>query len=427
MTSRDLRQQEILDKIVKANYIGGIEAFTSFGKTRISLNIIASYNPKSLLIIVPSTPLQQDWINHLKNRKITGEVQIINTAYKNTNDYDMLVIDEAHRAPSPLWKTLFNNIKYNKLIWLTATVERQDGNHKILLEKAPIVDKVTKKECIKNGWTEAIKIVKVPIELTKEEKVQYNKLNIRFENIKLELGPGNSLKTANKVIAYLNLNNWYIKKSNNAIKFKSSLNKLFFNPDKSNLLKAKGYTIDLKGFNLFLKLNYIKPDKEHPLFKRALLGKDLFAVIVKRKDLLYNAHNKLSETLKLVDRHKDQYKFVIGQKIDFLEKIRKNLPKKETGIYHSKLKKKEKLHFFNKFKDGRTKIKTLISAKSLVEGIDIPKLEIVIVTSFTSSKITNIQLQGRLGRLYEDKKPIIYYLFCKGTIEEESWLKNLGI
>jgi len=92
---RDIRQEIILQKVIKANYIAGIEAVTGFGKSRICLNIIDSYKPKSLLIVVPSFKLQDDWIKHLKKRKIKGDVMIINTACKLKAEYDMLCVDNS--------------------------------------------------------------------------------------------------------------------------------------------------------------------------------------------------------------------------------------------------------------------------------------------------------------------------------------------
>jgi DNA or RNA helicases of superfamily II len=47
-----------------------------------------------------------------------------------------------------------------------------------------------------------------------------------------------------------------------------------------------------------------------------------------------------------------------------------------------------------------------LSVKSLIEGIDIPKLSVSIITSFTSSRIDKTQIWGRTLRKYKIKEPL---------------------
>lgn len=430
--TKNERQEISFTSWKENNHNSIIMGGTGYGKTFLAINKVIKYsittlNAKKIMVIVPTLRLKEDWIERLKDTNLKGiDVIVINTASKLSQEVDLLIVDEIHRIGSLTFVEIFKLIKYNYFLGLTPLLERTDDRHEIILKYTKISDIIPLKECIENGWTEAIEIVKVPIELTTQERNKYTNLNVKFENIKDELGGGNPLDKARKFLRYLNRHKWYIHKKNlSKVRSKVELLKWFFSDKKKQLLINKGYSLNPKGYNTFIELNYEPMTKEHRLFKNALLSRELFKIIAARKDILYNAQNKLSKTLELVERHKDQYKFVIGQKIEFLELIKDNLPKKETGIYHSKLKKKEKENFFKRFIDGRTKMKTLISAKSLIEGINIDKLEIVIVTSFTSSKINNIQLQGRIGRLYKNKKPIVYYLYCKDSIEETSWLKNI--
>ena len=434
-STRDKRQIGLLDKWINDfNYIGGFVCGTGFGKsTGVAMRGIKRIIPTSTIFVVPTLKLKDDTEVLFNKAKLDVKTLVINTASKNTNSYecDLLIIDEAHRSVAETFLNIFNTIKYKKLMWLTATVERSDNRHILLLEKAPLIDTVPLKECIVNGWTEPIEIFKVPIQLTKIERNRYLKLNDRFEYIKTELGGGNPLNRAKDMLMYLDRNKWVTSNLTKEVFFVKTISNRFFKKDKNQIstlqkkIIAKGFQINEIGFNKFLAMNFTKPSKEHPIFKSALLAKELYQVIRKRKELLYNAKNKIPKILELTKKHEDQYKFIIGQQIDFLEEVKTLLPEKDTGIYHSKLKKKEKDEFFRRFNDGRTKMKTLISAKSLIEGIDIPKLEIVIVSSFTASKINAIQLRGRIGRLFKDKKPIIYYLYCENSIEETSWLKNI--
>lgn len=446
-STRDLRQLNVVNKwITEFNCIGGIIASTGFGKTvGIAMRAIQIIESFDIIFVVPTLKLQEDTKQLFKqfNPKVNVKVLVINTASNNNNKYecDLLIVDEAQRSVAETFVNIFNTIEYKKLLWLTALIERSDGRHNLLLEKAPIVDTISLQECVDNKWTESIDIYTVPIELTKSERKKYNYLDTKFEEIKLELGEGNPMDNARKFLMYLNKNLWLISKKNNKPYFKNEIKKWFeidYNLSKEkNLIKKRiitqhrnslskyNYSLTLNSYYEFINKNFTIPSKENVTFKKALLAKELFQIIRKRKELLYNAKNRLTKTLELIEKHKDQYKFVIGQTIDFLEKVKNKLLEETTGIYHSKLKKKEKDYFFNRFKDGRTKMKTLISAKSLVEGVDIPKLEIAIVSSYTSSKSDAVQLRGRLSRIYKDKKPILYYLYCVDTIEKTSWLNNI--
>jgi superfamily II DNA or RNA helicase len=179
-------------------------------------------------------------------------------------------------------------------------------------------------------------------------------------------------------------------------------------------------------FKKILKKYFIYPDKEDPFYKKAVLAKKFYNVVADRKKLLYNAKNKLSKTVELFYEYEDLYKFIFSQRIEFLEELYKRLPKDKVRIFHSKMKKKERDKAFNIFNEDNSKINTLLSAKSLIEGVDIPKLSVSIITSFTSSQIDNTQIMGRTIRKYKNKRAIIIYLYCPET-QEEVWLNKLNL
>lgn len=404
--TKDERQEITLQKIIKANYIGGIEAVTGYGKTRCALNIFKSYKPKSLLIVVPTLKLKEDWIKHLESNNLIADVLVINTASKYIGEYDMLCVDEVHRAASDTWIDLFTNIKYNKLIWLTATIERADGRHSLILDKAPIVDTITLEESLKNDWIDPFEVIKIPIELTEEESKRLSKLNENYNELKKSLGR-NPLKSADFYVKYLDIRKWVVGKRTG---------KVFF-------IKKLEEEIGKEKLKIIFDKYFQKSTKDHIYHKKALIAVKFYNIVAERKNLLYNAKNKLSKSLELIEQYKDQYKFIFSQRIEFLEELSKLLPQDEHKLYHSKMKKKDKVESFDWFNDGRTKCKTLLSVKSLIEGIDIPKLSVSIITSFTSSKIDRIQSWGRTLRKYKDKRAVIIYLYVPQT-QEEIWLNN---
>lgn len=403
------RQLGLIDKwINEFNCIGSLIAYTAFGKSSgIAIPAIKRVNPSSLIIVVPSIKLKQDWEEKLNENKLQGLVLVINTAIKGKYPCDLLIIDECHRVGAETFKNVFDTIEYDKLLCLTATIERQDGNHDLILEKAPLIDNVTLEEGLREGWVDPFEVVKIPIELTESESIQLSKLNKEYDTCKKSLGGKNPMKQAEFYCKYIDLRKWCVGKLSN---------KVFF---------IKGLEAELgkeKLDKLFDKY-WTKPDKSHPYYLKARASVKFYNIVAERKDLLYNAQNKLSKTLELIEQYKDQYKFVFSQRIEFLEQLSKLLPEDEHRLYHSKMKKKDKSNSFNWFNDDNTKCKTLLSVKSLIEGIDIPKLSVSIITSFTSSKIDRVQSWGRTIRKYKDKKAVIIYLYVPET-QEELWLNN---
>lgn len=78
-------------------------------------------------------------------------------------------------------------------------------------------------------------------------------------------------------------------------------------------------------------------------------------------------------------------------------------------------------------------IRVICGTMILSQGINIPELQVVIMSSYDSSPITNDQASGRGKRLLQqsdltkelakDKTAFIINLYCKDTVEED-WLKN---
>lgn len=412
MTTRDISQQNALKAVIKANYIAGIEAATGWGKTRVGLNIIESYKPKSLLIVVPTRNLKSDWENHLKSRDLDGNVMVINSACKSIDQYDMLLLDEAHRVPSKQWIVLLDNIKYNKLVWLTATIERSDGRHTLLLKKAPLVFKVTLEECIANKWTSDLVIRKLPVKLTDKEKNTLSNLNSTYNTLSVELRR-NPFKSAQYFISFLNIKLW----------FKGNISgKLYTDNSLKNILEKKGIDIIKEDWYNNLKQNKFrsltKLEKEE-LFEKALIAKKWYQVVGKRKSFLYNVEDKINLTLKLLKEPKKT--IVFSQEIAFLERLYSVLGD-NVSLYHSKLSNKVKRENLDNFKNDVTNV--ILAAESLNEGMNVENLERAIITSYTSSKIKSIQRKGRIIRKYKDKIAEIIFLYVPDS-QEVKWLQQI--
>jgi superfamily II DNA or RNA helicase len=416
MTSWTKRQLGIIDTWIGNDYKGLVSAYTAFGKSSgISIPAIKKVNPESLLITVPNNRLKLDWEKKLKESKLNGEVVVVNTLIKNKYDVELLIIDEIHRFAADTFVTTFDVVNYDKILGLTASPERQDGKEYLIFERLPLIEEVTIEEGLKQGWVDPFEVITIPIELTPDEKAKHKNINKTYEKIKKELGYGNPMKNAQYYVKYIDLKKWIVGKKTKKVYFRNYLEAQL---EKSHP-KLPSYKIQE-----LINNHFNIPTKEHPHYKKALLAIKFYNIVAERKDLLYNASNKIDKTLELFEQYRNEYKFVFSQRIDFLEKLYDHLPHEEVKLYHSNMKKKDREESFKLFNDGRTKIKTLLSVKSLIEGVDIPKLSISIVTSFTSSKIDKIQTLGRTMRKYKDKKAIVIYLYIKGS-QEEKWLKKI--
>ena len=131
---------------------------TGFGKTRVALDIIdllVEKNPDIfVLIVVPTEILKEQWLEKVIERNRLGncQIEIINSVIKKQWECDLLIEDEVHLFASPSFSTIFNVVKYKLILCLTGTLERLDGKEELIKKYAPVCDKITMDEAVKNGW-----------------------------------------------------------------------------------------------------------------------------------------------------------------------------------------------------------------------------------------------------------------------------------
>jgi len=330
MTKTD-RQLSVIDKWINSNYVGGLQATTGFGKTYTAILGIKKINPKSIIVIVPTLILKQQWTEELnKNKIVNFDVIVVNTASKNNYNCDLLIIDEAHSVLAPTFKLIFDTVKYEKLFWLTATVERNDGEHKLLLQKAPIIDTVTLDECLANKWVSEYQVYNLEVPFSKDEQIAYNKADNSFKYFAMKLGY-NSFDTAKKWLS-------------------------------SGTKEEKG------------------------------IAGSYYNSMRKRKQIITGNSNKINFTLDIINMFGSSKYIIFSEAIEFVDRVT-ILEDSCIGI-HSKMTKKQQLEAMKQFNDGRTKKRGIASCKALTTGLDIPTLDLGIVASFNSSKLINTQTIG---------------------------------
>ena len=179
------RQRRVVEVWKQSGYKGTLEAVTGFGKTYVACLIIQDMNKKlpdnTTLVVVPTRYLLEQWKEvttslELKNVKI----QVINTGVKILSSVDLLVLDEVHNYASDVFKTIFSNVNYHYILGLTATLERSDKKHYIIEEYCPVVDTVSMKEALANGYVSNFKVYNLGIELNDRDRYTYEKLHDGF-------------------------------------------------------------------------------------------------------------------------------------------------------------------------------------------------------------------------------------------------------
>ena len=165
--TRDDIKEEIL-KIENNNIL--VELSTGTGKTKVAIDVIKKYNPKSLLIIVPRLVLIDNWKHELNKFKASRFIpRITFSTYVGLNkhlnkSFDFCVCDECHHLSDRSLEFL-ENIRRDRNILLSATVTRNmlyalSYNFKDLYHY-----KIGLKETIDSGILPDPRVILIPLKL----------------------------------------------------------------------------------------------------------------------------------------------------------------------------------------------------------------------------------------------------------------------
>lgn len=392
---------------------GTLEIFTGGGKSLVALACAAEAAKRvaetrgdfRLLIIVPTKALAEQWIETiatyttLPRMKIgpvsTGDaatifdrlvaaVVVINTAAKlaagrglGLSDETMLIVDECHRAGAPSFRQALNLGKRFRL-GLSATPEREelgeDGEPLVFDEQ--IVAKKLGRVVYSFGLGDARSAGRLPdyeiqhhgITLLPQERTKYDDQSVEVDDV-------------------------------------------------ARRLRAAG----------------VDPGRARAVLNTAGAAAELArAYLVKtamRKDLLYRAAERERIALVLVDQamRDDRARILLfNERIDAVQSLEERLrtlygTKVETE--HSQLPAKQRRTALERFRSGEARI--LISAKSLIEGIDVPDATVGISVASTASVRQRVQALGRVLRKgAEGKRATMHLLFVSDTVDESIYEKE---
>lgn len=146
----------------------------------------------------------------------------------------------------------------------------------------------------------------------------------------------------------------------------------------------------------------------------------LRTAIRKRNEVIAKSENKIRKIVDLIKQNQDKKIMVFAQFIFSMNKIKSELKKEniDCTIYGSKKDRKNAIEDFRS-----NKVKVMVSARALDEGVDIPDADMaIIMAGFKGER----QIKQRLGRILRKKQKtaFIYLLFALDT-KDEDWLRKI--
>lgn len=377
--SRTERQEQGVQRWVDNKLCGTLNWATGVGKTRGGLMAISRFlkkNPtKSVIIVVPSEPIQRQWNQELIDWNLFQQcsVKTMNDTSVNKYSCTLLVIDEIHKVGAPTLLNIFKNVQYTIILGLTATFERLDGKDEIISKKCPIVDTISVEEAIENKWLADYREYEVLIE--PEDIDVYKEVNKEFY----------------EHFSYFNYDFNLAMKCATDWKRRSELAKERCREDQSEDFKTvnKQILVHAMGFSRTLQA---------------------------RKKYIYNHPKKIELTNLILENRQDKKCITFSATVAMAEKI------KYGAVYSGK----------DSVKKGRMNLQEFVqqdggvlnTVMKLNEGFNCPDISVSVILGFNSSSTTKKQRVGRVIRQKEDKVAEVFTLVLKGTVEEEWFRKS---
>jgi len=356
------------------NFRGTAFCVTGFGKTRLGVLAAGTFCARDkavrCIVLVPTTNLKDQWRDEFIKwgfKEILNQVEIVcyQSAYKYTDQkYDIIIGDEIHVGLSLEYRKVFENNPISKILCLTATIDDQDKKN-FLDTIAPIIYRMDIARALELGLVSDYVMYNLAVPFTPEEQLEYNKVNMSYRHYERVLG--------GKFTAF------------------SSASQI------------------LKNTNQY--------DKEF-----VVAATMFYNCMRKRKDLCYNSSNKITVAAQLLEKFSSEYSIVFSESIAPIEELHK-LIEDSSVCFHSKMSKAARAAAMKKFKDKRTRIKQILTAKALNAGFNLESASFGMSISGTGKSLTRIQQLGRILRFKEGKRAVFVNLYTANT-QEEKWIKD---
>lgn len=449
-----IRQLRGCVKFIRNGGRGTLEWCTGMGKTFAAMLIIKKLqkrNPnRNATVIVPTIQLKDQWEEEIRSFGLKNvSVYVINTVVLTplTIKTDLLILDEIHRFASIEFMKVFNLVQYRFILGLTATIERLDGNHSLLVSHAPVVDTISLSEARINKWISEYIEFNLGITMTDADQKVYDEITMKYNKffkmfgfdfdlaMKCQAGKSKSpggIDGPTVRLQYAMIMGWdSVKDANN----KHHL----WHPD-----TIAGYAIQ---FGKYMRLR-----KEY-LYKAQCkidMAEKLANHFTGRKIITFSESTEFADRVtNVIPGSLSYHSYIPGETIEVdkrrvfkteaasikfydskvntlktLKRTGKEVIWKEAKKLSPKFTRSEMLR---KFEDNRYNLRVINTAKALDQGLDVADIEIAMIFSRTSNPTQQIQRIGRSARKFKfasgvDKIALVINVYIIGT-QDEKWLK----
>lgn len=478
LSLRSRRQWEAIVKWLIASMKGTAEWPTGAGKTRIGLEVIKllrrNDSTRQVIIVVPTLQLKDQWEQELRsiNQLDSTQVWVINSLVNqsdNSISCKLLVLDEIHRYAADTFSRVFKVVQYNWVLGLTATLNRMDGKHILLKEKAPIIDSMTIAYAKRAGFVSDYRVYNLGVTLSEEEQTEYNTIHSRFVNVFSRFGQNLDLMRKCSfgleprffartgtfaepyVVSYARRLGWRGRSSleaHEAIRTGTPKSRAWGNEDHYNSPKTlnelanAGMQLMRKRKN-FVNNNSRKVDAAVELIRAFDVKTVTFGESISQAEELASRlgniartfHSKVESQPRQVLEEK-QYKTETGANNWIVKHPEWHITHKRGKIFvqrHvSKMisgaqRKREALHSIRNL----SSVKVICTARALDEGFDFPGAQLGIMLARTQNPRQNIQRMGRIVRRFTlsdgtEKEAVIVNIYLKNT-KEPDWLRKAQV
>ena len=427
-------QTECLQKWREAGFKGTVKVVTGAGKTAFAMagmSCLQQAEPDlRVVIVVPTIVLQEQWLEEIMEwtnvpmtaisrqgggykEDISAETRILicvlDTAARLLPKLHeqapfftgslLLVVDECHRAGSKQMRNIFQiDRKYS--LGLSATPEREEesedgstnnestdeyGNSLLGKEIGPIVYEMTMSEAYRMGLLPQFTLNHWGLRLTAEEGRKYDNLGQQIQDLRKKLSEGAGGRIGS-LMAWV----------------------------QSTAQKAG----DLQG-----------------------VAQAFISRTSERKRLLYSAAARMEAVRNIVGRHQGKRNFrmiLFHESIAEVEQVfamlTASFPQLRIVLEHSKVPDSLRAEGINLFRQGGADV--IVSARSLIEGFNVPGADLAIIVASSTSVRQRIQSIGRVLRKRKnedgsEKTAEIYVLYMQETVdtliyEREDWDALIG-
>lgn len=360
-------QSEALQAWRTCVHRGIVEVVTGGGKTVFALACVRDLKPDTVLVVVPTTALLEQWwaevatffelsldeVNIITSTRsiVSGTINIavLNTAAKlvqrGGQSECFLIVDECHKAASPQFRAVLDIPKMASL-GLSATPERpyDEGLSEILVPAlGPVIFNYTYRDALRDGVIVPFEVRNIVFELEEERMEEYDKLTRSITRMAGRFG-----MDSEEVIALL-------------------------------LRRTRIVNLSLRRVQIALRL--VKAHRHQ-------------RVLVFHEDV---------EACNLI--------FTILSEVGF-----------RAGVYHSRLRSRERADMLARFRKGELDV--LVTCRALDEGFNVPETEVGIIAASTATRRQRIQRLGRILRPASGKNAAVVYTLVAtgpevGRLKEE--------